>query len=653
MGRRVRVTTDELSLGVTAADIRAFCRARPIRAFEILETSARDYALGLRDIVESALVSGYGRDGFKIPSVLPPLNWNAHNRSFSYHLHAWDAIADLLIAYSLWGDRRFMDASLAHIRAWIDEFQLPVLQHHSAAALDALVTPHMPTAWYDMAVGRRAYRIAYVLDFLACESDSSDVELEVLWQSLRFHLKLLGREHFFRKHTNHGLYQALGHLAAARRLNGLPGMTEETELAQRRLIVVLDEHFAPDGAHLEHSPGYHYMLLGTVMNARRAGLLEGREIEARLDAMQQALTWMAKPDLCLATFGDTDPRYLERGEGIASLYENPTMQYIVSAGTIGTPPAMGVKAFPEGGYAFARLHAPDALGPEPWRASYLAQMAGFHSRVHKHADHLSFVWYDKEQDILIDPARYAYAGRTEINSALFKEGFWYSDPKRIYVETTRAHNCVGIDGRNYQRKGVKPFGSALRYAGLQGDLAVTDCQATYFRTVSHWRGLIFAPGEFLIVLDHLHDRLNVEHDYRQWFQLASQWRVTRNAQGLLARSAQASEKQSLRITSMISEVGLDRIARGEKTPEMQGWMSDVPYSLLPCTSIAFHRRARTASFATLFSFGAAPLVHATATRFNVTMTAGSLRWRANGRSTHLKFERSSDVPLRVTRLATI
>jgi hypothetical protein len=641
---------DDLSLGVTAARIRAFCRAQPIRPFEILETSARDHALGIREIAEANLTSGYGRDGFQIPSIVPPLDWSAHNRSFSYHLHAWDGIADLLIAYSLWGERRFIEASLAHIRAWIELFQLPVLERHGIEELDALVTPHMPTEWYDMAVGRRCYRLAYAIDFLAREPDTSDAELELFWRALRFHLALLGREHFFRKHTNHGLYQALGHLAAARRLIGLPGMDAEFETAQARVIVVLDAHFAPDGAHLEHSPGYHYMLLGTIMNARRAGLLEGKEIEARLDAAQRALVWMAKPDLCLATFGDTDPRYLERGEGIASLYENPTIRYIISAGTLGTPPELGVKAFPQGGYAFARLHAPDAAGPEPWRASYLGQIAGFHSRVHKHADHLSFVWYDKEQDILVDPARYAYAGRTEIGSALFEDGFWYSDPKRIYVETTRAHNCVEIDSRSYRRRGVRPYGSALRQASEQDGLAVTDCQATYFRTVTHWRGLILAPGEFLVVLDHLHDRLDVAHDFRQWFQLAPQWRVTKNAHGLLARSARASQKHSLRVTSMIADAALERVARAEKTPELQGWMSDAPYSLIPATSIAFLRRGRTASFATLFSFGAAPAIHDTATRFNATLTAGSLRWRANGRSTHLKFQRGKDAPLAVTRL---
>lgn len=634
----------------TAAQIRAHCRARPLLPFEILETSARDHALGLRDIAEKIVASGYDRYGFSIPSVVPPLDWGANNRSFSYHLHAWDAVADLLIGYSLWGERRYLDVSLAHIRAWIEEFQVPVLGHDSIEALDALVTPHMPTEWYDMAVGRRAYRLAYIIDILARESDSSDAELELFWRALCFHLKLLGREHFFRKHTNHGLYQALGHLAAARRMSGLPGMAEELTLAQRRVIAVLDAHFAPDGAHKEHSPGYHHMLLATIVNAQRAGLLDGKGLVDRLDAIQNALIWMVKPDLCLATFGDTDPHYLERGEDIASIYQNQTIRYVISAGSIGTPPPTGVQALHDGGYAFARLHARDAEDRRPWRASYIGQIAGFHSRVHKHADHLSFVWYDRARDILIDPARFAYSGRTEPGSKLFEDGFWYGDPKRIYVETTRAHNCVEIDGLNYRRKGIKPFGSALRYAGEQDGLAVTDCHATYFRTISHWRGLVLEPGQYLVVLDHLRDRLGAEHIFRQWFQLATSWRAKTVENGLMARSAAIDEPETLRVTPLIAQARLETVARAQKTPELLGWMSDAPYQLQPATSFCFRQDGANASFATLFSFGAAPKVHETATRFNATMTAGSLRWRANGRSVHLKFTRGKDAHLSVTRV---
>jgi hypothetical protein len=46
----------------------------------------------------------------------------------------------------------------------------------------------------------------------------------------------------------------------------------------------------------------------------------------------------------------------------------------------------------------------------------------------------------------------------------------YSDPNRIYVETTRAHNTVEIDGLSHPRRNVQPYGSGLVGWGEQGEL---------------------------------------------------------------------------------------------------------------------------------------------------------------------------------------
>ncbi len=640
--------TDRLSLGVTAHQLRQYCAAQPIRPYEVLETSPADLATDFAAVVEEELANGYGRDGFNIPSVSPPLDWSAHNRSFSVHLHGWDAITRLLTAHSSWGEPRYLTVSLAHIRDWMARFQQPVIDRNSDPELDALVTPQMPDPWNDMAVGKRCFRIAYLLDFLARQPAADDAELEYLWRSLRFHMLLLGREHFFRKHTNHGLYQALGHLAAARRFADLPGMRAEFRLAEKRLRLVLQDHFSSDGVHKEHSPGYHYMVMGTILNARRFDLLQSRQLRARTDRAERALSWMIKPELSLAAFGDTDAVVYKQGKYSRSLHRDKQLRYIVSGGETGRV-QKGVKAYREGGYAFARLYAP-GTARDPKAASYLAQIAAFHSRTHKHADHLSFVWYDKGSDILVDPGRFAYAGLTKPGSSLFEEGFWYDDPRRIYVERTRAHNCVEIDGRDYPRKKIKPFGSALRYAGEQGGMAVTDCETTHFRTIQHWRGLIMAPGEFLIVLDHLRDRLKKPHDFRQWFQLAPHWETDIQS-GQLVATRHGLAKSQLHVASLIPQIGLEDVARGQTEPQMQGWFSDAPYSLVPSSSFSFlEKQSPSASFATLFCLRGTPDVHPLATRFNVTMTAGGIRWRSGRKVTHLKFRRNKDSHLQVTRV---
>lgn len=48
-------------------------------------------------------------------------------------------------------------------------------------------------------------------------------------------------------------------------------------------------------------------------------------------------------------------------------------------------------------------------------------------------------------DIIQEPGRYGYEGRTASDSELRKLGFYYSHPARIYVESPHAHNTLEID----------------------------------------------------------------------------------------------------------------------------------------------------------------------------------------------------------------
>lgn len=606
---------------------------RPLVPLENFETTARDLSSHFAAFTESNLREGWTRDGMSIPSVLPPIDWNAHNRSFSYHLHAWDGIADLLIRHSARGGDEYFAACVAHARAWLDEFQAPLLGRDAEWQLDALVQPVMPVEWYDMAVGLRVFRLAYMVDVMV-RSDAYTADIPLFREGMLFHLKLLRRDHFFREHSNHGLYQALGQIAAARRFPDMPGMEIDFAIGQERLSRLLAAHFSREGPHREHSPGYHYMLMGSLINARRSGfLLDSRDAEM-MAAIEDAFQWMVKPDFGLATTGDTDPRILLRGEVIARLFGNEAARYIISGGSMGQAPPAGVKAYYDAGYAFARLYAPETE-PTFEGASYLAQLAAFHSRVHKHADHLAFLWYDRGRDVLVDPGRYAYAGRTEAGSELFEQGFWYADPCRIYVESTRAHNCVEIDSKSYPRRRVRPFGSALRYAGEQGGLAVTDCDATYLRSVRHRRVLVMAPGHFLLVTDWLNDR-TAPHDYRQWFQLASEWSAERTPAGIVARASPAAggggdhvrQAETLQVVDVLGEHAFGEPVRGQTEPQLQGWTSDGPYSLVPSTSVCLEAKdVKMARFATLFCFGEEIAVDRAATRFNASMRNGEITWR--------------------------
>ena len=54
------------------------------------------------------------------------------------------------------------------------------------------------------------------------------------------------------------------------------------------------------------------------------------------------------------------------------------------------------------------------------------------------------------RNLLIDSGRYTYK---------------YDHPYRQYVESTRAHNTVEIDGRDFSRRQADAFGSAIVAGG--------------------------------------------------------------------------------------------------------------------------------------------------------------------------------------------
>lgn len=607
--------------------------AHAVRPFERLDTVPPRQAAEIIASADRIVESGVFSIGSFNCNIRPPIDFDAHNRSFAFHMHAWDAVSALLLAYDAGGDRKYLDAGLAIARDWIARHQLPLLEMRMDEALAAARAHTATLAWYDMGVGQRIYRIAYLIDVLARLPEiCTEEEFDRLWRMLAFHHELLSAESFFKGHNNHGLYQALGQLAAARRFDCLPDFQKYKTLASERLVLMMERSFFPSGAHREHSPGYHNMVLTSLLGAREAGLLSGG-LNALLARAENMLGWMTAPDTTLATIGDTDLATRNYSASLAG-YADESLRFLWTGGKSGSPPASGVLAVPDAGYAFARIYEdPVQLG----RAAYLAQISGFHSRTHKHADHLSMVWHDRGHEILIDPGRFSYASsKPPMDSELFKQGFWYSDPRRIYVEKTRAHNCAEIDGRDYLRKAVKPSGSALLEAREEEGLVITSSETRHFRTVRHWRGLVMKAGHFLLVLDWLQDKENT-HDYRQWFHLAREWEVSAGGSGMRA----VNGDEELRVVSLLPGGAFQPVVCGQTEPCLLGWRSDKAESLAPSPCFSILQTANTAAFATLFVFGETAEPDLEFSQVNATFRKGRLGWRDAQGSHQLFLDRAS------------
>ena len=286
----------------------------------------------------------------------------------------------------------------------------------------------------------------------------------------------------------------------------------------------------------------------------------------------------------------------------------------------------------------------DWAGGEAFKnAAYLAQTAAFHSRVHKQADDLSIVWYDQGTEILIDAGRYGYLGRTKKGSDLWDQGFWYSDPKRVYVESTRAHNTVEIDGRSFDRRRSKPYGSAIeRWGETEDGLFFIETHARQFRTMRHARLLVLNPHDWLLVFDWVWDNRKKNHDYRQWFHFAPDLTVTPSGRSLTISGGDLDT--DLKVLTLLPSPSVSSPVRGQEEPTLLGWWSEKGGQFEPVTSVNFHiEESSSAVFATLFAFSdQAVCSHADDQRVNVSGRKARFRWSTGDRTHTLSFDRPAE-----------
>lgn len=554
-----------------------------------------------------------------------PIAWDvvaASNRSWHYHLHAWDGLGILLAGVDAGGDNaRALLARSVEVAV------------HWAKTFPSLSTPS-PFAWYDMAVGLRAYRLAYLIDAAARDDAITPQQIQTLVRSAGVHRDALVEESRFAGHSNHGLYQSLGLLAMTRRLPTLPGMEEAHEIAAARVGSLVEDQFTEEGVHVEHSPGYHVLILEALLRAMAAGLVTDPLTRQRAERAERVLPWLVQSDGRLAMVGDTSYGFSPRGA-----YTDPGAQYVVSAGAEGSPPPSGLLVFPKSGYAAVR---------EDWRrgrGSYLLQIASFRSRAHKHADDLSFVWSEGDVQLIADAGRYGYTGRTEPGDGLWELGYNYDDPSRVYVESIHAHSTVEINGQTHSRRDATPYGSALRRSGTADGVHFTEAVVELGPRSRHTRLLFFAPAKWVVVVDDVASLHGRPRSYRQRFLFGPDLKLqegTADAPVLVGEEPDAT----LHLIPLNGDSVVDALI-GAREPRLAGWISRQTARLEPTWTIAVaadgtHRHV----FATLLAYRQDRPTVISAT-VDPAARSGDFTWRDAGGEHRLAFKRPKDGSMRV------
>lgn len=596
-------------------------RTLPLRPYEILFGARHGTRpRGIR--ADEIMREGWSRAGAAPVHLVPPIDWDAlaaSNRSAAFELHAWTPISPILVRHSDTQDASYLDFAADVALDWI--------RRHGTTEVDTAF------AWYDMAIGARAYRLGYILDMAARDDRYSDDIVSELLAGALLHAQTLEDDERVAWHSNHGFYLAAGQLSLARRFPHLALVARGRDQALARLTALLDSQFSDEGIHLEHSPGYHMAVLHSFNGLVEAGLLEGTPLMLRRSQIEAALSWFVLPNGRLTTLGDTDWRRVA-GSGAAD-FEDPALRYALSGGKVGGPPADEIRAFPASGYFVAKSWQPAAGGDDGW---HLAQTAAFHSRTHKHADDLSFTWFDRGRELLVDPGRFGYLGRTEPGSELARDGFWYSDPGRVYVESTRSHNTVEIDGRNFERVGVRPFGSALLRWGQSEGLIFSECEARHFGSIRHARLLVLNPGSWLLVFDWLHDNAGESHSFTQHLHFAPELEAAELGGQLAVAVPDLDDR--LYMTPLVPASSIPPV-KGQTKPDLLGWVARGEGELVESWTGGYSFvDTPSCAFATLLGFASEPPA-CFESRVTPSGRGITLRFALDGSAQELRIKRPS------------
>lgn len=593
-----------------------------------IENFSNFFVEKIDQIAEEILKNGWSLSNYpkiiisdKGKAAIPWEETLKYSRSDSYHIHCWDMLDALLLAYGKSKNVKYLIPSVEIALNWIEKFSvIPTISQF---------------AWYDMAVGLRAYKLAYILDASARVNRFSNDQISRLFDSMILHIEYLSQENFISFKSNHGFFQLAGLIALTNRFIFIKNFYKTRRIALFRFSSILRSQFTSDGVHKEHSPAYHFMVANTFKKILSSGSIFNFFYLSLISKIYLSLQWFENPDGFLINFGDTDSNVKITEKLNSSKYvrfNSNSLKKMVFKNNLSENI---IEIFSKSGYFIAKAKIP--LDNSIEYQSHLAQINCFYSRTHKHADDLSIIWYDRNQNILIDSGRYGYLGKTNIGSPLWNDGYYYDDPNRIYVESTKAHNTVEIDGKDFLRKGRKFYESAIITSGVQNGIIFCVSQVRHFQTIRHRRILFFNPTKWLIIIDWLWDNVETLHNYKQWFHFAPNFQIKKEPN--LYSITNPDTNISITAVSLLQEIHLSNVFFGSNVPFIQGWWSPRERILEPNPTIAFEKnRSRSVIFGTLLTFSQNVKIDSYNCNINYLGNKGDLEWKEDNSRHELKFK---------------
>ena len=464
-----------------------------------------------------------------------PFDWGNNpkiDNLWHMNINAWAPMAPVIQAYIKSNDKKYLQAANQMALDWIDYN----------------VTQEQPNAyaWYDHATGLRAAKLSYLLREALKKPDNQET-IPLLVAADR-HLQELSDITKLNL-ANHGIFQLVGLVALCKAVPQLSSCKIAEPWAMDRIPEVLATQYNHEGMHLEHSPTYHLWVLKKILAMQETGWFD-EILDQKTETIKENAVWLFHPDGTIVTLGDTFPSN-------QNLYkiDHPYFLAKMTEGQQGTFPQTTDKIWWDTGYGVLRSKWQTPLNLQ----SYLFLSAAYHSFVHKHPDDLTIEWSEFGERILVEIGAYSYK----------------HCPLRVYAQSTRAHNTVEIDHKNFVFEvsnnnylyTEQAYGSGMKEYQSSGDLKFIEAQVNHTNEgVIHNRKLFIKERQWLLVIDQLQSPN--EHEYIQWFHFPADIEVETQGRGYTA--VLPVSKKKLFIADLITGKP-DLLIKGQEKPYMQGW----------------------------------------------------------------------------------
>jgi hypothetical protein len=505
------------------------------------------------------------------PLAVPP-PWGAdpsQSSTYDFYRHSLRWMVPLVEQWSCEGDNECLQLVQRTIASWIQANSRPPGASRYA--------------WYDHACSYRTRVFCWFWELWrrsdALHRDSARLLLASIYQ----HATYLADDRNYHPTSNHALHMDASLLAAALTFPEFKAAEHWQATANRRLAAYARGNFAPEGFHLEQSPSYHWYVLERI-GETLAFLRENREPAPPIlgEAMTHGLAawpYLIRPDGAVPNIGDSDHYALRTWRKRAARFmgcEPPQP----AASTLPNPRGDGASFLVsfKAGYAVFTSYPISCSSPQTDTYALFRCNAWQHS-AHCHCDALSFELFGLGREWLVDSGKFNYQPQS---------------PERQYMRSSRAHNVVLVDDKDFRFHPVK----LLAHGRTNVEDFVQVCHE--LPRARHVRRFSFRPPRRIRLTDELEAVDGNAHTFTQLLHVAPGLKVgIVSAREVCLRAADGDRC----VIEQLGDAGDWAVVEGQKTPFHQGWYSRCFNEMEPAPVLRFTRRdpSRRCTFVTRIS----------------------------------------------------